>query len=189
MRLFVAVDVDDAVRDEMRRVRGALEARLSAFSRPPRITWVSPDAAHVTVRFVGEVDEKVAAALSAAFAAAFDVERFTVRWEGLGGFPGGRSPRTLWIGATQGSDGLEAIARLVASRVDAIVAPGEARPFRGHLTLARVRDVDRRIDWRDLLATVACGPVSSAVEAVTLYRSQLSPRGPTYTALTRASLA
>ncbi len=189
MRLFIAVDVNDAVRDEMRRVRRALEAALAVFPRPPRVTWVSPEAAHVTVRFLGEVDEPVATSLTAAFDAAFDVPPFDVRWEGLGGFPGGRSPRTLWVEAAQGRDGLESIARRVASRVDPIVGPGEARAFHGHLTIGRVRDVDRRIDWRETLAAVTCGPVSSTVAGVTLYRSRLSPRGPTYTALGRALLA
>jgi 2'-5' RNA ligase len=189
MRLFLAVDVNDAVRAEMRRLRRAMESALTGSGRAPRVTWVSPDVAHVTLRFIGEVGDEEAAALTSTLEAPFETRAFTMAWHGLGAFPGGRAPRTLWMRVTDGSQTLAQLAREVAARVSPIVGPGEERPFRGHLTLGRVRDVDRGIDWREILAAVVCQPVPHTVDAVTLYRSHLSPRGPTYTAVKRAALA
>jgi 2'-5' RNA ligase len=189
MRLFIAVDVNDEVRAEMRRVRLAIEAALTASRRTPRVTWVSPAVAHVTLRFVGEVGDAAAAALVAAFAVRFEIPVFELRWQGLGAFPAGRSPRTLWIGAAAGEAAMAQLASEVESRVAPIVGAGDARAFRGHLTLGRVRDAGRGVDWPTILAAIPCGPATQKVDTVTLYRSQLSPRGPTYTALKRALLA
>ena len=56
MRVFVAVDVGDAVRREVTRVVSALTGKLEAVKTPPKVVWVKPAALHVTIRFIGEVE-------------------------------------------------------------------------------------------------------------------------------------
>ena len=99
MRLFVAVEASDATRAGLRALRARLEPRLAA-SRPPRVTWVNPDTAHVTLRFLGEVADDLAPALVSALAPEFPVAPFDVRFDRLGAFPGVRRPQAIWIGAS-----------------------------------------------------------------------------------------
>jgi 2'-5' RNA ligase len=94
----------------------------------------------------------------------------------------------LWAGIEEGVEGLQALEREVTERLGACGVPPEDRPYRPHLTLARVREPDGlRPDplfegLNDALGT-------SRVEAITLFHSKTSPKGPEYTALQRTPLA
>lgn len=189
MRLFIAIDVHQAVRDAMRRARDRIERSLQSLRQAPRITWVSPEVAHVTVCFIGEVEEAMAQRLAEAVRPDIDLRPFDVTWQGLGVFPSTRAPRAIWMGAAGAVEPLEAVADRVRRRVEGVTGSVDARPFRAHLTLGRVRDRAPSLDWRRVLEASAEGPVASPVDHVTLYRSDLSSRGPTYTAISRAALA
>lgn len=189
MRLFVAVDVGDETRAQLRAVRGQLEAVMAQAATPPRVTWVSEERAHVTIRFIGQVTPESAAAVEKALSEPLDVPALEVEWHGVGVFPGNRAPRVVWIGCAAGADQLAAVAERVNERVAPIVGPGEERPFRAHLTLARVKDPGRRFDWRGSIAAIDSGSTRTHVDHATLYRSHLSPKGPTYTQLVRTPLA
>ena len=186
MRLFVAVEASVATRAGLRELRARLQPRLAS-PRPPRVTWVNPDTAHVTLRFVGEVADDLAPALVSALTPAFPVAPFDVRFDRLGAFPGVRRPQTIWIGAS-GDSGLGVLARLVGERLDPLIGPGDDRPFRAHLTVARVRDPGG-VRWPSLLADVAIDATVTPVTHVTLVRSTLSAHGPIYTELARTALA
>jgi 2'-5' RNA ligase len=188
MRLFVAADISEAVRAELRRLRTIVDAALASARKPPRLTWVNPDVAHVTLRFLGEVAEDNAARLLHALGTRLPLPSFDVCWDRSGAFPGLRSPRILWIGATAGSDMLSNLARLINERVDPVMGPGESRPFTPHLTLARVREAGKGIDWRALLAQAQPAPTTMRVDKIVLYHSRVSPKGPTYTALQSTAL-
>ena len=182
MRLFIAVDIDEATRVQLQAARRAIEEVISKARVPPRVTWVKDDAAHVTLRFIGETpEEKLPSIQGALTAVSFDP--FDVRWDTLGTFGGTRNPRVIWIAPTDGSDTFAALADKVNAQLDGVIAPGDARPFKPHLTLARVREAGRRVDWRRALAAVQWVPTVTRVTHVVLYQSRLSPKGPTYTAL------
>ena len=186
MRLFVAADVGDDTRAQVRSVREQLEPLLRG-RRAPRVAWVREQAAHVTLRFIGEIADEHAVLVESALTPTLALAPFEVGWDRLGSFPRGRSPRVIWIGATRGRDALSALATMVAARLEAIVGPGEARPFNPHLTIARVRDPGR-VAWPDLLTHVSLEPIVARIDHVTLYRSRLSPKGATYTEVCRAAL-
>lgn len=188
MRLFVAVDVSDETRAQLRRVRHRLERRLAAGQRPPRITWVAAEVAHVTLRFIGEVPEPVAERVRHAMERAFDQPVFEMQWMGLGTFPRGRTLRVIWIAPSAGSDAAVSLAAAVNDRLDQIVGAGDARPFRPHLAVGRIKDAGSGIDWQEMLGAIRTGTTRSRVDHVTLYRSRLSPNGPTYTALSKTTL-
>jgi 2'-5' RNA ligase len=186
MRLFVAADISDETRAQIRSVRDALEP-LIAGRRAPRITWVHESAAHVTVRFIGEVSDQQAAAIAAVLTPALVTVPFEVCWDRVGTFPGGRSPRVIWLSATRGAESLAELAALVGTRLESVIAGGDTRPFKAHLTIGRVRDPGR-VAWAAALARVTIEPTITRVDHVTLYRSQLSPKGPTYTELVKTAL-
>lgn len=128
MRLFVAIDPPDPIREALDRFSEGLAQRVR---RVPR------DQVHLTLRFLGEVDEERVPALVDALAMAVPGPPINLRVCGGGAFPSPSRPRVLWAGL---AGELEAL-RALAARIDrAIVGEGlppADHPFRAHLTLAR----------------------------------------------------
>lgn len=187
MRLFVAADVGDRTRAQIRAIREQLIPELAASRRAPRVTWVREDGAHVTLRFIGEVSDECGAEVKAALSPDLALGPFQVRWDRVGTFPGGRSPRVLWIGASSGGEQLAELARLVDERLSSVVGPGESRPFKAHLTVGRIKEPGRFV-WAEAVSRLDIEPSVTRVDHVTLYRSRLSPKGPTYTEMLRTPL-
>lgn len=187
MRLFVALDLSDETRAQLRRVRDALAERLGAARHAPRVTWVADEAAHVTVRFIGEVADSMAGQVQATLSSPLPIAPYDLEFRGLGAFPNARRPRTVWIGATAGQRETAAVAAAVNARLDPIVGRSEERDFRAHLTVGRVKE-PAPFDWNAAFAGIDTRRTVSRIDAVTLYLSRTSPRGPTYTALCACAL-
>jgi RNA 2',3'-cyclic 3'-phosphodiesterase len=186
MRLFIAADVPDDVRDalaaEHKRIAGALGGSGSS------LKWVKPEHAHLTLVFIGNVEDARVPAVIDAIAKEVDLPAFDATFEGAGVFPPRGAPRVLWIGVAAGACELVDLQRVLASRIAALGLPIEDRAFHPHLTLARWRE-SRTADRDRALTAASRGVVVRAhIEGATLYQSRLSPSGPTYTALARANL-
>jgi 2'-5' RNA ligase len=188
VRLFVAVDIGDETRAQLRRVRNALERHLAEVRRAPRVTWVAAESAHVTVRFIGEVPEATAERVRAALASPFSIAPYELELSEIGGFPNHRRPRVVWIGIKAGQQETAQVAAAVNARLEPVVGAGEERPFRAHLTVARVKEFVP-FDWDAAFQSIEAGRTVSRIDRVTLYQSRTSPRGPTYTALCATALA
>lgn len=185
-RLFIAIDVGDAVRAEVTRVIAQLGGKLEAVKTPPKVTWVKPAALHMTLRFLGETEDAEAARVVEALTPPIAVAPFDVEWRGLGAFPSQRHPRALWMGVVRGAAQLGAVEAEVAQRLGTV--DPEARPFLPHLTIGRIKMAGQGVDWPKVLKAVEVRGVISRAERVTLYRSELSQRGPHYTGLVSAPL-
>jgi RNA 2',3'-cyclic 3'-phosphodiesterase len=186
MRLFIAADVPDSVREalagEQKRIAAALAGSGSS------LKWVKPEHAHLTLVFIGNVEDARVPAVIDAIAADVDQGPFEAVFEGAGVFPPRGAPRVLWVGVGAGERELIALQHVLASRVAALGLPIEDRTFHPHLTLARWRE-SRQSDRARALAAAPRGVVARAhIDGATLYQSRLSPAGPTYTALARANL-
>ena len=134
-RLFVAVPLPpEAVADCAALVD---VVRSGPLGKVPR--WVHVPNLHLTVRFLGATPaarvEAVAAAVDAALAG---VRAFDVELAGAGAFPDARRPRTLWLGIRRGTDELGAMARALDGALTPLGWPPEDRPYRPHLTVARL---------------------------------------------------
>jgi 2'-5' RNA ligase len=137
MRLFVALGLPAEAADELDRVVAPL--------RPgwPQLRWTGRDAWHLTLAFLGEVDEKVTARLSRGLAgAAAKRHRLPLSLHGAGAFPKKDRARVLWTGVRDYSDGLTALAGSVGKAARTAGAPptGRSREYHPHLTLARCRE-------------------------------------------------
>ena len=187
MRLFLAVELDERVRSEAGRVVEILRRRAESSAPRSRLTWVTADRMHLTVRFIGAVDEERLAELRRVLDPPFETPPFALSVEGSGAFPPKGPPRVLWAGLHQGRQHLLALERELTGRLSTIGIPPEDRPYNPHLTLARVRDPAglRAAALLDGLHTHTFG--HSTIDAITLFESRLSPKGPTYVALARAA--
>ena len=190
MRLFIGVELPDGVKkmaaeqldDVMQRVRRAAPSAS--------IRWVEPANLHITLWFIGEVDERRAAALRSAVEPAFVTPRFDLRLEGLGAFPPSGPPRVIWIGVAAGREPLVRLHGEIHDRLVPLGYEPEARAFSPHLTVARVKDI-RRGDARAVRGVLAAHPVvldGFTHPAVTLFRSRTSPKGAQYERLLRVPL-
>ena len=189
MKLFVAVDVGDAVRREVTRVVTTLTGRLEAAKTPPKVTWVKPAALHVTIRFLGEVEEREVERLLDLLAPPIAMTPFELEWRGVGTFPSNKHPRALWLGVINGAAPLAQVEAEVSRRLAGENAVELAdRAFLPHLTIGRVKMAGEGVDWPKLLQAVEVKHARSVVDRVTLYRSDLSQRGPNYTGLVSALL-
>jgi 2'-5' RNA ligase len=187
MRLFFAVELDESVRTEAGRIVDVLRRRAQAIAPRARLTWVTSDRMHLTVRFIGAADEERLAELRRALEPPVETPPFALSVEGTGAFPSKGPPRVLWAGLQEGRDHLLVLERELTARLSAIGIPPEDRPYSPHLTLARVREPAglRSAALLDGLQTHAFG--RSTIDAITLFESRLSPKGPTYVALARAA--
>lgn len=189
MRVFVAADIGDSVRREVTRVITTLTGKLEAVKTPPKVVWVKPDALHVTIKFIGEVEPAEVERLQELMFAPIAVAPFELEWRGLGTFPNNKQPRALWLGVINGAAPLAQVEAEVSRRLAGSAAVElEDRAFLPHLTVGRVKMAGAGIDWPKLLQSVEVKRATSLIDRVTLYRSELSQRGPHYTGLVSAPL-
>ncbi len=186
MRLFVAIDIDEAARQALGNLQRQVGEALG--DHRADLTWVRPEHQHLTLAFVGDVDEPQAARIGDAVARPIARAPFAADVGGLGIFPPQGAPRVLWVGLRRGAAETTEVADEVAQRLRAIGVHLEGREFRPHLTLGRwrtARGPDRRrlerLHAREVIATIR-------VESVTLYLSRPSASGPAYTPLARGPL-
>src|SRR5215510_3992288 len=106
MRLFVAVELPDAIRARARQTAEELRERLRRSRLRLDARWVDPANMHLTVRFIGHVPDDRASLLIAAVRAPVPAASFDVQVAGCGAFPPRGAPRVFWIGVRRGLEGL-----------------------------------------------------------------------------------
>jgi 2'-5' RNA ligase len=176
MRLFVAFEVPEPPRREVRRRVEAVRDRL------PRARWVDPGALHLTLLFLGETAEEAVPPLAARLGAAFaGCPPLPLRLGSGGTFPPGRPARVAWIGAEAPEELAGLQAEITRAAMAATGFAPEERGFHPHVTLARCQEPWRR-EAVDKFRTALTGPVGPpfVVEEGVLFESKLSPKGARY---------
>jgi 2'-5' RNA ligase len=180
VRSFVAVEIPDAIRSEVGRLQQDLKRSAEG------VRWVRPDRMHLTLVFLGEVENDYAEPAAGPLAEACGEHgAFEAALGGLGAFPNPSRARVAWVGMKQGGDALVRLQASVSRALEGMGYQPERRRFSPHLTLGRLRmpgDVSRLVG-RDFSGT------RFTVERVTLFKSVLRPEGPQYTRLADFPLA
>jgi len=157
------------------------------------IKWVEPDNLHWTLHFLGEIDDQeIYQVCRAADRAASASDAFSMQALGLGAFPAPAKPKTIWLGAGQGSDELAALHAALDEQLSPLGFRGETRKYVPHLTLGRAgRGIDstafaKLAEAIDEFASFDAG--LQQIDEVTVYASRLDRVGPEYSVLGRAEL-
>jgi RNA 2',3'-cyclic 3'-phosphodiesterase len=187
MRMFVAVDLDDATRS----VVAQEQRRASSHGlKPSSIRFVDPGQVHLTLAFLGDVasplSEQVADAMQQPFTG---IEPFRLVLGGLGVFPPRGAPRILWLGLIGGARPMITLQAAVARRLESLGVTLEDRAFHPHVTIGRWRDsrpADRRVIENDSSRGTAAELI---VDHVTLFESRLSSKGASHFPLAQARLS
>ena len=185
LRTFIAVDLGPAIRARCVSLQETL-ARAGT-----DVKWVEEENLHVTLLFLGEVDDRDLPALCRAVGETCARHGgFTMSVEGVGCFPNPRRPRVVWVGVGQGQQELIA---LHDDLEDPLLELGcyrrEERQYTPHITLGRVkgdRPTDRLASALGRHAGWRGGEIP--VREVLVLSSELTPQGPVYTVLSRAKL-
>lgn len=182
IRTFVALLIPPDWVEYLGRVSRELAARTSGLS------WVKPGNLHITIRFLGGLgDSGVRRAGEAVQRGAEGTAAFPAALGGLGGFPNLERPRVVWTGLSQGAADAEALARAVNAALAGAGFGRPDKPFRSHLTLARVREGARGLSTLPEYVPPPA-PKPALLDQLVLMKSDLHPAGSRYTPLLEVRL-
>ena len=187
MRLFLAVTPSPQALEALAVVISELR---DALNHDPSLRWVDIDHQHLTVHFIGNLDPADLDALVASMSSPLDQAPFQVAFGDLGIFPAAGPPRVIWMGLSEGASDLARLHGELGVRLTRAGVEVEARPFTPHVTLARVRTERRaaRSLRRRLAALPVPADITSQIDRVTLFESDLSGRRPRYRVITELPL-
>jgi RNA 2',3'-cyclic 3'-phosphodiesterase len=187
IRAFIAIALPRTVQLKLDEVAHSLKNEDTQAVR-----WMAGKNIHLTLKFLGEVEQKKIEAVSQAIQlAAQHFNFFELSAGGVGTFPNLRRPRVIWVGV-QAPEPLAGLANAIDLATQSLGFPGEERAFSPHLTLGRVSQNASPLEVQSVaqaLSRARIGDLGSfPVTQVTLFRSDLQPSGAIYTPLFAASL-
>jgi len=177
VRTFVALVIPKPWIDYLARVEQDLAGKMSGLS------WVKPDNMHITVRFLGDLgDSGVRRAADSVRRGAQSHHAFPARLGAPGAFPSLDRPRILWAGLSEGADVAIALAKSInlGLKHDGFGPPD--KPFRPHITLARVRERSQGVEAFRRYAP-PLPPEGAVLDRIVVMKSDLHPAGARYTPL------
>ena len=183
-RLFIAIELPSNVRrtlaDHIQRLRKALpEASAS---------WAREENLHLTLRFLGDTELIRVEALSQAIQrAANAAEPFEINIESCGAFPPNGAPRVLWVGVQDPRGQLASLQRKLEDECANVGFAREQRPFRPHLTIARIRNPRGGPRLGQAHKEAGFDPETVVVSHLALIRSELLSNGSRHTVAARHS--
>jgi len=181
LRTFLAIDLPSDMHSTIAQKQDGLKREL------PGVNWVKSGNLHVTLKFLGDTPESKIDELKRVVATALEgFSPFMITLKGFGVFPNTRAPRTMWTDINSERSALEDLALQVDASVISLGFPEEAKPFRPHLTLARIKKDHREVGQAIEKSGILADPFifgQLLVEHVTLFKSDLRPTGSVYTKL------
>ncbi|MDJ1432941.1 RNA 2',3'-cyclic phosphodiesterase [Halostagnicola sp. A-GB9-2] len=184
MRLFVSIDLPETLTESVADLQTALEDASG-------LNFVDPTQAHITLKFLGDVDEdqvpNLESELEAAVADA-NIDPFTVRFGGLGVFPDLEYISVVWLGVETGGDQLRRLHETIEARTTAMGFEPEEHDFTPHVTLARMEHAGGKDLVQEAVRNRDPTIGETRVTSVRLTESTLSRDGPRYSTVERLSL-
>ena len=179
IRTFIAIELPEEIIYTIGKVQEEIK------SHGFKIRWVRPGNIHLTLKFLGNIKEadteKVGRAISESVKGYRPISLVV---KGIGVFPGIKRPRVIWLGISEQFDLLTGLQKTLDEKLEAIGFPKEKRPFRGHLTMGRIKD---KIDPKRLHGVLKEFAQFESehffAHRIILYKSELKPKGAVYTKL------
>lgn len=182
VRTFIAIEISDSVREKI----AALQENLKKAGE--RISWTKPGNIHLTLKFLGDVEEnQIEAIADAVNRSAKGIRSFSYQVRNLGAFPNIRRARVLWVGVENKTDELTELANRLEDELSKIGFKKEKHKFKPHLTIGRVKSrlgeqFIKRFEKLDFSENEV------RVEEINVIKSDLKPTGAIYTPLKKIML-
>lgn len=186
MRTFIAIELPQEIKDFLAQLQAELK------STNADVKWVAPENIHLTLKFLGEIDDKqLEKVVQIINEAGKEKDKFQVSISSLGAFPKIDFPRVIWIGIESKDKQVKEIAKDLEEKIARIGIPREKRAFSSHITIGRVRSPLNRqelvLDLKNK-ADLSGQNLHFYVTKITLFKSTLTPKGPIYEILKETSL-
>ena len=177
VRVFVALSSTPEVKRTLTDIQEELKQEGG------EVKWDTPDKFHITVKFLGDIDQGRLPALSEALTALSVLQSsFELRYESVGAFPDIVHPRVLWAGARR-NDSLATLHQSIEEACERLGCAREPRPFHPHITLGRVKGTRNVGRLTARLKSLTFEPIEMHCSELLLIRSDLHPTGSIYTTL------
>ena len=180
IRAFLAMDPPPEVLRRIADIQEVLKKTLR-----DSISWVRPEGIHLTLKFFGDIAAEALQPISEVVSGqAAGTRPLHLNIKGLGVFPGIRRPRVLWLGVGGEVARLIALQGVLDQGFETCGIKQEERPFRAHLTLARIKSpqglsgLDKVLEEKE---AESAGPFEA--KGLILFKSDLTPKGAIYTVL------
>ena len=175
MRLFIAAKISPEIESQ-------LEEFLDGFMKfPAKVKWVTPRNIHLTLKFLGETDERIVENVKEAIAeACSNFGPIDIQLKGCGAFPNLRAPRVFWVGIVDHDKNLAQLATRIDQEVHTLGFERERRAFSPHLTLGRVKDQHQLGALNEAFGAADFPSTPLAIKSIYLIQSHLKPTGPVY---------
>ena len=184
MRLFIAIELSEEIRNSLAQIQSHLKYAGAD------VKWVGKDNIHLTLKFLGEVTaEKAEKIKSILDEIAKQTKPFEISTKDIGVFPKIEFPRVIWVGLDKGANESKALAEKIDVALSKIGFQKETRTFTSHLTIGRVRSSKNKDALKEKLQSSNSQlptPNSQLITSVILYQSTLTPKGSIYTKLHEA---
>lgn len=175
MRSFIAVKISPAQREKLADLIRSLKKSGTD------VKWVKPENLHVTLKFLGEVDEKGLPNIFDSLEKSLTNEQsFQFNLKDLGCFPNLHRPRVIWVGIEQGINSLKSLAGLIDDCMLGFGFEKEKRGFSPHLTIGRVKSTRLIERLTGMFKSVSFATEIYTIDEVIFYQSILRREGPTY---------
>jgi 2'-5' RNA ligase len=183
IRAFIAIELPSQIKATLSQFQDNLRTSKNA-----SVKWVGPEGIHLTLKFLGNVDEAEIPALTKALSEAVrGVATFCLELGNPGAFPNPQAPRVVWVGVGGEIELLRALHNNIDLVLTPLGFPPEKRAFSPHLTLGRVREEaspgERRRLGENIASLKTEAKLSFKVESLSLMRSKLTREGALYSRL------
>lgn len=179
MRLFVAVNIPDEIRESLFAFQNELKMSLAD------VKWIDKNQFHLTLKFLGDTEENsIENIVNGVSKAVLKLKPFKLSFLKIGVFPDIKRPKVIWAGVGEGKDELRKIAQDIEHNLDALGFQKEKREFSAHLTLGRFRSLKNKEALISKILRKDKIPLGSfEVKSIELIQSILHPCGPEYKCL------
>jgi len=184
-RVFAAIELSSNIH---RRIQKQIQL-LQAAVPDNRASWSRPQNIHLTVKFFGNVlSKKISPISEAASRVVKQLNKFEIQIGNTGAFPKVSQARVLWIGVADPAGQLARLHQLFEAECAVEGFERETRDFRPHLTIARLRRPEGAKALAETNQKLGFESMSVEVNELVVFRSELSPKGSKYTAISRHQL-
>lgn len=184
LRLFLAIKTPPEITPQIAAIRDTLRGSNAD------VKWESDEKLHATLKFLGNTDEHLLPEIvSYLRGVCRGSNSLLFRYKGVGSFPGGRSPRVIWIGMEDQQGNLDPLQSEIESGLVPFGFEREKKKFHPHVTVGRVKSMKRIESLIRMMESVTFESQPVTVHEIALVRSELTSSGSIYTTLHSIPLA
>ncbi len=176
-RAFIAIELPDQLKTDLENLTRLLD------SPGAEVKWVGRRQMHLTLKFLGDITSAQAQMLRTSLEKAVSQYPLSeIQIGGIGAFPTVSRPKVIWVGVKADRLMLDLQDAVEQASIAAGI-PAEQRAFKPHLTLGRVKYVDRNSELPARIRQMDLEEMVISIPSISLIQSSLTPKGPVYTIL------